>query len=104
MTKPLLAIDTSTENCSAAVYANEQLYQCVAESPREHSQRLLPFVDDVCNRYRTAQLGDWWLAAAPAVLPAFVLASRLGRGWLLAVTLRYTRYPVYRRWRKNVFA
>ena len=47
MTATLLAIDTSTENCSAALVADDQLYQRVAESPREHSQRLLPFVDEV---------------------------------------------------------
>lgn len=47
MTQCLLAIDTSTENCSAALQVNGNVYSHSAESPREHSQRILPFVEQL---------------------------------------------------------
>ncbi len=47
MTLNLLALDTSTEHCSVALQANGQLYLRAAVTPREHSQKILGFVDDV---------------------------------------------------------
>lgn len=47
MTLKLLALDTSTENCSVALQANGQLYLRAAVTPREHSQKILGFVDEV---------------------------------------------------------
>jgi len=41
----ILIIDTATENCSAALYMDGQISDQEQESPREHSQRLLPMVD-----------------------------------------------------------
>ncbi|MBY6185307.1 tRNA (adenosine(37)-N6)-threonylcarbamoyltransferase complex dimerization subunit type 1 TsaB [Marinobacter hydrocarbonoclasticus] len=41
----ILIIDTATENCSAALYLDGQISEQEQESPREHSQRLLPMVD-----------------------------------------------------------
>ncbi|MBY5920598.1 tRNA (adenosine(37)-N6)-threonylcarbamoyltransferase complex dimerization subunit type 1 TsaB [Ferrimonas balearica] len=41
----ILIIDTATENCSAALYLDGQISDQEQESPREHSQRLLPMVD-----------------------------------------------------------
>ncbi|QSX38746.1 tRNA (adenosine(37)-N6)-threonylcarbamoyltransferase complex dimerization subunit type 1 TsaB [Shewanella sedimentimangrovi] len=41
----ILALDTCTEACSAALWANGQLYADMADAPREHSQRLLPMID-----------------------------------------------------------
>lgn len=43
----LLAIDTSTENCSVALTHQGKLITREVESPREHSQKLLPFVEEV---------------------------------------------------------
>lgn len=43
----LLAIDTATENCSVALQVGERVFSRAAESPREHSQRVLGFVDEV---------------------------------------------------------
>ncbi|MBB1476162.1 MULTISPECIES: tRNA (adenosine(37)-N6)-threonylcarbamoyltransferase complex dimerization subunit type 1 TsaB [Shewanella] len=49
MPKPLtiLALDTCTETCSAALTTNGKVFALIADAPREHSQRLLPMVDDV---------------------------------------------------------
>ncbi|QDE31006.1 MULTISPECIES: tRNA (adenosine(37)-N6)-threonylcarbamoyltransferase complex dimerization subunit type 1 TsaB [Shewanella] len=49
MPKPLtiLALDTCTETCSVALTINGDVYARIEDAPREHSQRLLPMVDDV---------------------------------------------------------
>lgn len=49
MTLKLLALDTSTEHCSVALQANGQLYLRAAVTPREHSQKILGFVDEVLH-------------------------------------------------------
>ena len=43
----ILALDTCTESCSAALSHQQHLYSRSANAPREHSQRLLPMVDEV---------------------------------------------------------
>ncbi|MBV7314410.1 tRNA (adenosine(37)-N6)-threonylcarbamoyltransferase complex dimerization subunit type 1 TsaB [Shewanella sp. NIFS-20-20] len=43
----ILALDTCTEGCSAALLVGEQRISRYADAPREHSQRLLPMVDEV---------------------------------------------------------
>jgi tRNA threonylcarbamoyladenosine biosynthesis protein TsaB len=43
----LLAIDSSTEACSVALLNGEELHQQFLLTPREHTQRLLPMVDEV---------------------------------------------------------
>lgn len=47
MTAVLLAIDTATEQCSVALQVGEVTYQRAAITPREHSQRVLGFVEEV---------------------------------------------------------
>lgn len=43
----ILALDTSTENCSAALYVDGQVLVREAESPREHTKHILPMVDSL---------------------------------------------------------
>ncbi|MFT5676803.1 MAG: tRNA threonylcarbamoyladenosine biosynthesis protein TsaB [Paraglaciecola sp.] len=43
----ILALDTSTENCSAALYVDGQVLVREIESPREHTKRILPMVDSL---------------------------------------------------------
>lgn len=47
MSAVLLAIDTATEQCSVALRYNGRCFQRAAITPREHSQRVLGFVDEV---------------------------------------------------------
>ncbi|WP_258807083.1 tRNA (adenosine(37)-N6)-threonylcarbamoyltransferase complex dimerization subunit type 1 TsaB [Pseudidiomarina sp. CB1] len=47
MSAVLLAIDTATEQCSVALKVDDQVYQRAAITPREHSQRVLGFVEEV---------------------------------------------------------
>jgi tRNA threonylcarbamoyladenosine biosynthesis protein TsaB len=43
----LLAIDTATESCSAALWVNGKLYQRQSVQPRLHAELILPFVDEL---------------------------------------------------------
>lgn len=43
----ILALDTSTENCSAALSINGEILVREFESPREHTKRILPMVDSL---------------------------------------------------------
>lgn len=43
----ILAIDTATEACSVAVEVNGQLFNRFEICPQQHSQRILPMIDEV---------------------------------------------------------
>jgi len=45
----ILALDTSTENCSAALSINGNVLVREFESPREHTKRILPMVDSLLS-------------------------------------------------------
>ena len=47
MTPTLLALDTATEACSAALLHQGRIYQRAEVIPRLHAQRLLPMIDEV---------------------------------------------------------
>lgn len=46
----ILALDTCTELCSAALVVNGQTYADQIDAPREHSQRLLPMIDSLLKK------------------------------------------------------
>jgi len=46
----ILALDTCTELCSAALMHNKQVFSEQADAPREHSQRLLPMIRSVLSQ------------------------------------------------------
>ncbi len=43
----ILIIDTATEACSVALEVNQHVYQRFEICPQQHSQRILPMIDDV---------------------------------------------------------
>ncbi|CAH0533282.1 tRNA threonylcarbamoyladenosine biosynthesis protein TsaB [Vibrio stylophorae] len=45
MTAKILAIDTATENCSVALMIGDQVIEQSLLAPREHTQKVLPMVD-----------------------------------------------------------
>lgn len=94
MTNTLLAIDTSTENCSVALLAGDQLYQRVQESPREHSQRLLPFVDDVLDEagLTLADVQGLVVGSGPGSFTGVRIGVSVGQG--LAFSGQLPVYPV----------
>ncbi|QLE85787.1 tRNA (adenosine(37)-N6)-threonylcarbamoyltransferase complex dimerization subunit type 1 TsaB [Shewanella sp. Scap07] len=46
----ILALDTCTESCSVALYYQGKVFAEQADAPREHSQRLLPMVNNVLSQ------------------------------------------------------
>jgi tRNA threonylcarbamoyladenosine biosynthesis protein TsaB len=47
MSANILALDTSTENCSVALLTDNNLYTRSAIAPRDHTKLVLPMVDEV---------------------------------------------------------
>lgn len=94
MTKKLLAIDTSTENCSAAVQFNGQLFTRVMESPREHSQRLLPFVQELLKEAGASlkQLDGLVVGCGPGSFTGVRIGVSVAQG--LAFSQQLPVYPV----------
>ncbi|MBL4631650.1 MAG: tRNA (adenosine(37)-N6)-threonylcarbamoyltransferase complex dimerization subunit type 1 TsaB [Paraglaciecola sp.] len=43
----ILIIDTATEACSVALEVNEQIYNRFEICPQQHSQRILPMIDEI---------------------------------------------------------
>lgn len=46
----ILAVDTATEACSAALYINGELFECYELAPREHTQLILPMVEQLLEQ------------------------------------------------------
>lgn len=46
----VLAVETSTEACSAALYFNHQYFSVCELQPQKHAHRILEMVDDVLNQ------------------------------------------------------
>ncbi len=82
----ILAIDTATEACSVALWNDGTVNAHFELCPREHTQRILPMVQDILTTSGTSLTDINALAsgAAPVALLAcaLVLASRIG--WRLA--------------------
>ncbi|MDG6882576.1 UGMP family protein [Phocoenobacter uteri] len=57
MSKTILVIDTATESCSVALLHNEKTTTLNELSPRSHTQRILPMVDELLNN-ANIQLSD----------------------------------------------
>ncbi|STM44223.1 protease YeaZ [Escherichia coli] len=86
----ILAIDTATEACSVALWNDGTVNAHFELCPREHTQRILPMVQDILTTSGTSLTDINALAygAAPVALLAcaLVLASR--KGWRLARNYR----------------
>ncbi|WP_100642840.1 tRNA (adenosine(37)-N6)-threonylcarbamoyltransferase complex dimerization subunit type 1 TsaB [Alteromonas facilis] len=46
----VLVLDTATEACSVALSVNGVTYAHFEECPQQHSQRILPMIDDICRQ------------------------------------------------------
>ncbi|MBW3809647.1 tRNA (adenosine(37)-N6)-threonylcarbamoyltransferase complex dimerization subunit type 1 TsaB [Aeromonas hydrophila] len=45
----ILAVDTATEACSAALLVGEKVFSCWEEAPRDHTRKILPMVQAVLD-------------------------------------------------------
>ncbi|MGB2079404.1 MAG: tRNA (adenosine(37)-N6)-threonylcarbamoyltransferase complex dimerization subunit type 1 TsaB [Vibrio sp.] len=46
----ILALDTSTENCSVALRIDDQIYTQSEVAPRDHTKKILPMVDSILKQ------------------------------------------------------
>ncbi|WP_418357019.1 MULTISPECIES: tRNA (adenosine(37)-N6)-threonylcarbamoyltransferase complex dimerization subunit type 1 TsaB [Shewanella] len=91
MSQPLtiLALDTCTETCSAALTVNGKLFAQIADAPREHSQRLLPMVDDILAQAKVT-LGEVDLIAygrGPGSFTGIRICTSMTQGLALGLAL-----------------
>lgn len=92
--KSLLAIDTSTENCSVALVHDGKMTTRDIESPREHSQKLLPFVEEVLGSagVSLAELDGLVVGAGPGSFTGVRIGVSMAQG--LAFSADLPVYPV----------
>ncbi|VTP63490.1 UGMP family protein [Serratia rubidaea] len=83
MSTRILAIDTATEACSVALWNQGETHALFELCPREHTQRILPLVQQVLaeSGVTLGELDALAFGRGPAALPACVSASALRRGW-----------------------
>ncbi|MDV6317178.1 tRNA (adenosine(37)-N6)-threonylcarbamoyltransferase complex dimerization subunit type 1 TsaB [Idiomarina sp. HP20-50] len=90
----LLAVDTSTENCSVALQWQGTFFSEAIESPREHSQRLLPFVEGVLQQGNVAlnQLDGLVVGVGPGSFTGVRIGVSMAQG--LAFSSELPVFPV----------
>lgn len=86
----ILAIDTATEACSVALWNDGTVNAHFELCPREHTQRILPMVQDILTTSGTSLTDINALAygRGTVALPACVLVLALRKGWRLARSCR----------------
>lgn len=78
----LLAIDTSTEACSAALLIDGRVLEDYALAPREHAQRILAMVDGLLagTQMRLHELNAIAFARGPGAFTGLRIAAALTQG------------------------
>lgn len=86
----LLAIDTATEACSAALYLDGEIDTRFEVCPQQHSQKLLPMVDDLLkSRQLTIQDMDYLVyGRGPGSFTGVRIATGLVQGLSLGADLQ----------------
>ena len=86
----ILAIDTATEACSVALWNDGTVNAHFELCPREHTQRILPMVQDILTTSGTSLTDINTLAstgAAPVALPACAFGIGIAQGLALGAEL-----------------
>lgn len=78
----ILALDTSTEYCSAALWIDGEERQCLEHAGQRHSQLLLPMVDRLLGEAGLSPRGLDAIAAAvgPGSFTGLRIATAVGQG------------------------
>lgn len=88
MTK-ILAIDASTESCSAALLVNDQVFERSEVMPRKHTELVLPMVDEVLAEGGTSlnQLDALAFNRGPGSFTGVRVSTSVTQGLAFAVDL-----------------
>ena len=78
----LLAIDTATEACSAALYIDDVITERYALAPREHALLILPMVDELLREadIRPGQLDAVAFGRGPGAFTGLRIAAGIAQG------------------------
>jgi tRNA threonylcarbamoyladenosine biosynthesis protein TsaB len=90
MKKPkILALDACTEACSAAIFNGDDLLHRYAVAPREHSQKMLPMVDELLaeSGYRLQDLDAIAFGRGPGSFTGVRICIGFAQGLALGADL-----------------
>ncbi len=84
-----LAIDTATEACSAALYIDGRIDSIFEVCPQQHSQRILPMVDDLLKQasLTLGQLDGLGFGRGPGSFTGVRIATGMAQGLALGSQL-----------------
>jgi tRNA threonylcarbamoyladenosine biosynthesis protein TsaB len=85
----LLAIETSTEACSAALYIDDQIQQLFELTPREHTKYILPMIDKLMAEAQLSpqQLDGVAFSCGPGSFTGVRIATGITHGIALGADL-----------------
>lgn len=90
MSTRILAIDTATEACSVAVWNQGEIHALFELCPREHTQRILPMVQQVLAESGLAlnQLDALAFGRGPGSFTGVRIGIGIAQGWRWAPICR----------------
>jgi tRNA threonylcarbamoyladenosine biosynthesis protein TsaB len=85
----LLAIDTATECCSAALWVNGKLHQRSSIQPRKHAELILPFIDELLSeaKINKRDIQGLVLGQGPGAFTGVRIAVGVAQGIALALDI-----------------
>jgi tRNA threonylcarbamoyladenosine biosynthesis protein TsaB len=85
----LLAIDTATECCSAALWVNGKSYQRSSIQPRKHAELILPFIDELLleAKINKSDIQGLIVGQGPGAFTGVRIAVGVAQGIALALDL-----------------
>lgn len=78
----ILSFDTSAEACSVALLIDDQSYERVETSPRQHAQMLLPFIQSLLNEHslKLSDLNAIAFGCGPGSFTGLRIAAGVAQG------------------------
>jgi tRNA threonylcarbamoyladenosine biosynthesis protein TsaB len=85
----LLAIDTATESCSAALYVNGKVYHRSSVQPRLHAELILPFIDELLLEagIKKQQIQGLIVGQGPGAFTGVRIGVGVAQGMALALNI-----------------